>query len=251
MIALKFATGVYSKMPGTDEYMEPWGDANEPEHSIHYIGGFETKFTDTITLDTQGYYKNFYNMVVRADSGDPTDYENNGKGKAYGVEFLLRHAMTDNFFGWLSYSYGVSKRKDGENKAWRYFDMDVTHNVTAVASYKINKYWQFGARFNYSTGLPYTDLEDVPTLYDTDNDEYTPIYSGSINSDRMPDRHQLDIRIDKYWLFNNWILSTYLDVQNVYMKKNPIGYSYQKDYSEKEKVTLIPILVFLGMKGDF
>lgn len=251
-LTLKAAGGLYSKLPTEDERIKPWGtNGLEPEHSAHAIAGAEWNITDKILLDVQGFYKHFFNMVVRPDTKNPAHYENGGIGRAYGAEVLLRHSMTDNFFGWLSYSFSVSRRKDSPEEGWRYFDMDITHNLTAVASYKINKYWQIGARFNLSTGTPYTDLQGARTIFHADNNSYDPIAEGEINTDRMPIRHQLDLRIDKYWLFDSWIFSTYLDVQNVYFQKNAIGLAYSADYSEKEKVTGLPIMIFLGFKGDF
>ncbi len=250
-LRFKAATGLYSKFASFDERMPPWGKAGiDPERSVHFIGGVEADLTDNLFLDVQGYYKHFFDMVVRGDKG-ASDYINEGKGYAYGAEVLLRHNMTDNFFGWVSYSFGVSKRKDGSGKDWRYFDMDIPHNLTLVASYKPNRYWQFGARFSYVSGKPFTDLTDVETMYDADNNSYTPIYEGSINEDRMPARHQLDVRIDKYWIFDNWILSTYVDVQNAYFRKNALDVVYNDDYTEKKNMTSIPIMVFLGFKGDF
>ncbi len=254
---LKAAAGVYSQLPSGDETHEKFGTPGlGPEHSMHLIGGVEVKITDTIDLDVQGYYKWFWDLVVRTDTTDPTVYDNKGIGYATGAELLLRHKMTDNFFGWLSYSFAVSRRKDamgpsGGAAAWRPFDMDINHNITLVASYKFNKYWQLGGRFNLQSGVPYTDLLNVPTMYDAENDMYIAQYDGPVNPDRMPLRHQLDLRLDKYWLFDSWILSTYIDVQNVYYQKNAIGWAYNKDYTQKERVSLLPIMVFIGFKGDF
>ena len=72
-----------------------------------------------------------------------------------------------------------------------------------------------------------------------------------MNDSRLTITHQLDLRIDKYWLFDNWIFSTYLDIQNVYMAKNVLGVSYRNDYTEKVYTYGFPIMVFLGFKGDF
>lgn len=254
---LKGAVGIYSQVPPADESHPTFGTPGlRPEHSMHLIGGVEYRVTDTIDLDIQGYYKRFWDLVVRIDPNDPTRYANEGIGYATGAELLLRHKMTDDFFGWLSYSFAVSRRKDamgpdGGPAAWRPFDMDINHNITLVASYKFNKYWQLGGRFNFQTGVPYTNLLNVPTMYDADNDIYIPQYSGPVNPDRMPLRHQLDLRLDKYWLFESWILSTYLDVQNVYYQENAVGWAYNKDYTQRQKVSLLPIMVFFGFKGDF
>ena len=39
----------------------------------------------------------------RTSTGGP-EYTSNGKGRSYGVELLLRHKLTKNFFGWIAYS---------------------------------------------------------------------------------------------------------------------------------------------------
>jgi hypothetical protein len=162
--------------------------------------------------------------------------------------------MTDNFFGWLSYSYSVSRRKDGPDEEERYFDNDMTHNLKAVVNYKPSRYWSFGLRYEYATGTPYTDLHNVETVYDVDNDEYRPVYDGPINEERGKPYHQLDLRIDKYWLFNHFILSTYLDVRNVLQNKNATDIEYNKDYTDSEEVLSVSSqvpLIFLGIKIDF
>ncbi|MGD9008761.1 MAG: TonB-dependent receptor [Desulfobacteraceae bacterium] len=253
--ALKGATGLYSKRPAIDESVAPWGTKGlKPEKSIHYILGVEHQFSDTIHLDLQGYYKQLDDMVVRIDGDDPSIYGNEGSGHVYGAELLIRHQMTDNFFGWLSYSYSVARRKDGPDEAERYFDNDMTHNLKAVVNYKPSRYWSLGLRYEYATGKPYTDLLNVETIYDVDNDEYRPIYDGSINEERFKPHHQLDLRIDKYWLFNHFILSTYLDVRNVLQNKNVTDIAYNKDYTDSEEIlstsSQVP-LIFLGIKIDF
>lgn len=255
--SLKGATGLYSKMPLYDESVAPWGTKGlQPEKSIHGIVGVEHQFGENITLDLQTYYKSFYDMVVRIDEMDSSRYGNDGSGYAYGAEILLRHQMTDHFFGWISYAYSVARRKDGPDEEERYFDSDIPHNLTTVVSYKPNRYWSFGLRYVYASGLPYidTDLNELETLYDADSDTYYPLYDGPINNGRLKARQQLDFRIDKYWIFNNFILSTYLDVRNVLQYKNVIGKAYNKDYSQSEDAysidSYVP-LVFLGLKFDF
>ena len=162
--------------------------------------------------------------------------------------------MTDNFFGWLAYSYSVARRKDGPDEEERYFDNDVTHNLKAVANYKPSRYWSFGLRYEYASGKPYTDLLNVETIYDVESDEYKPTYNGPINEDRLKPHHQLDLRIDKYWLFNQFILSTYLDIRNVLQTKNVADIVYNKDYTQSEEMLSVSSqvpLIFLGIKVDF
>jgi outer membrane receptor for ferrienterochelin and colicin len=253
--ALKASLGLYSQMAQYDEFIEPWGTKGlKPEKSVHKVAGIEHYFTDSLFLDVQAYHKSFSDLVVRESADNPTHFTNDGRGESYGAEILLRQNMTDHFFGWISYSYSVAKRKDGPDKAARYFDSDIPHNFIAVMNYKPNRDWSFGVRYQYVSGSPYTDLKNMNTFYDVDNNEYIPLYTGDINTQRLPAHQQVDIRIDRYWLFDKFVLSTYLDFRNVFRSSYVASVEYNEDYTAKEPVksldSQIP-MIFLGMKIDF
>jgi outer membrane receptor for Fe3+-dicitrate len=252
---LKTAWGIYSQMPQYDEFIEPWGTKGlEPERAVHTVAGIEHYFTDSLYLDIQAYRKTFSNLVVRESADNPTSYSNSGKGKSYGAEIMLRQNMTDRFFGWVSYSYAVAKRTDGNGKPERYFDMDTPHNLVGVLNYKPNRNWSFGVRYQYVSGTPYTDLMNVDTRYDVDNDTYVPLYTGTVNTDRLKSHQQVDFRIDRYWLFDDYVLSTYLDFRNVFQNKYVTSKAYNEDYTASEDVVSVDSeipLIFVGMKIDF
>ncbi len=253
---LKGATGLYSQRPTYDETVEPFGTKGlKPEKSIHGVLGVEQRLSRNISLDVQTYYKDFYDLVAREpDTLDPSRFTNDGTGYSYGAEILLRHQMTDHFFGWLSYTYSVTRRKDAPGAEERYFDWDMPHNLIVVASYKPNRYWSFGLKYQYRSGSTYTDLLDVETLYDVDKDEYYPLYDGPINEERLPAYQSLDFRLDKYCIFNNFILSTYIDWRNVLQQKNVLGTIYSRDYTQSEDFldisSQVP-MIFFGVKLDF
>ena len=119
------------------------------------------------------------------------------------------------------------------------------------ASYKLgeNRDWRIGGRWQYSTGLPYTEI--VGRIYDADTDTYLPLYADETNNKRLPDFHQLDVRIDKAWTFNRWTLAAYLDVQNAYFYRYPFGYWYNHDYTEREKVVFPTFFPSLGLQARF
>ena len=73
----------------------------------------------------------------------------------------------------------------------------------------------------------------------------------SANPSFLPPFHQLDLRIDKTWIFNNWMFTAYLDLQNAYNRANPEGYSYNFDSSEKRIRSGLPIIPIIGVKGEF
>lgn len=250
-LALKAATGLYHQWPSLDEYLKGYGNENlDTETAELYAGGAEYDFGEGWTVDLQGYYKRLYGMVVSGRDGEPV-YTNDGQGKIHGVELLARKRLTDRFMGWVSYTYTVSRRKDNADADWRYFDQDQTHNFVVLASYILGaqKDWRLGAKFQFTSGLPYTDIRSA--LYNADTDSYIPVYDEQINGEREKPYHKLDIRIDKIWTFNSWQLTTYLDVQNVYWNKYPVGYEYNYDYTEKKAISFPAFMPTVGLQGRF
>jgi len=59
--------------------------------------------------------------------------------------------------------------------------------------------------------------------------------------------HQLDVRIDRYWIFDDWILSSYLDIQNLYLNRRMINISCDGDV---DRMARIPY-VYLGLKAEY
>jgi len=257
-LTLKAAVGLYHRVPDPDERYEPYGNSGlDYEYSVHTVGGLEWNITEIINVDLQGYYKyqgNLVDSISDDESSEENDsdkfYNNGADGYTFGGEILLRHNFANNFFGWISYSISRSMRNDGPGTPYRLFDIDQTHNLTVVASYNFLKTWTIGGRFRFTSGEPYTDI--MGSIYNADNGTYIPLYnSDKKNQKRSPPFHQLDLRLDKRWIFNTWILNTYLDVQSVYYYANPVGVVYNYDYSEKGYLRMLPILPSIGIKAEF
>ncbi|MFZ4736943.1 MAG: TonB family protein [Bradymonadia bacterium] len=259
---LKGGVGAYMQRPGFDESDPDFGDPTiKSERTIHTTVGVEQRIDEGLTLDTSLFYKNMYEQVVRAPT-DTTiqglqantdaqgiDYENIGKGRVYGLEVLLRRELSNRFFGWISYTLSRSERKDSPQEAWRVFDFDQTHILTALAQYKITSAWEIGARWRYVTGNPETPFKGA--VYDSNTDTYTPIPDGGTNDARLPAFHQFDLRVDRNWIFDLWVLTAYLEIQNAYNRSNPEGYTYNYDYTEKKLLSGLPIIPSFGLRGEF
>lgn len=253
-LVLKAAGGIYHRVPDDDEIL---GDFGQPdldfERAIHAVGGFELTIGKRFTIDVQGYYKWLDHLVSAVDDPEPgqTDvYDNGGKGYVWGGEVLLRHEWSENFFGWVAYSLSRSMRDDGDGNGYRRFDMDQTHNLIAVASWQFAKGWRLGGRFQLTSGEPYTEI--ISSVYNADNGTYVPVYDPTNkNNKTMPTYHRLDLRLDKIWSFDTWILSAYLDIQNVYFHSNVVGTINNYDYSEQVYFKDLPILPSIGVSAQF
>lgn len=249
---LKAAVGAYTQPPTLDQSDgTTFGNENlHAQRAIHYGLGIEQRLTSRIDLGVEGFYKSLSNLVeqVPADNERGYDYINEGIGRIYGAEVLLRHRPSRRFFGWVAYTLLRSERRDHPGSEWRLFDYDQTHILTIVAGLTLGGGWEVGARFRLVSGNPTTPILG-PLYYDADADTYVPRY-GDRGSERLPTFHQLDLRVDKKWTFAHWSLSVYLDVQNVYNQQNPEATIYNFDYTESTSVSGLPILPSLGVRGE-
>ncbi len=248
-LTLKAGGGIYHRVPEPDEIFEPWGNSDlDMERAMHAIGGFEWSITEVLELDVQGYYKHLDQLV--APTGDERVYDNSGDGYVYGGEVMLRHNWTDRFFGWVSYSISRSMRNDGAGTPHRPFDMDQRHNLVALASWQFAKGWRLGGRFQFTSGEPYTRIRG--SIFNADTGSYLPYYDETKkNAQTRPPYHRFDLRLDKQWVFDAWVLHTYLDVRNVYVHPNPVATVHNYDFSEEAYFTDIPILPSIGVMAEF
>ncbi|MBN2529337.1 MAG: TonB family protein [Deltaproteobacteria bacterium] len=255
---VKGGVGLFNQAPNQAMSDKDFGNPNlKTIKAMHYSLGVEQQITPMLNLSIEGFYKQLWDMVVSgqtsstqvlAQEEDSPKYVNDGKGTVYGLEFLLKHQPTDRFFGWISYTFMQSTRIDHPGDTRRPFDYDQTHILTIVASMVLGRGWEAGVRFRLVTGNPETPVNG--TFYNADTDSYWPMF-GANNSDRMPPFHQLDVRIDKTWMGKYTKTSIYLDIQNVYNRKNPEGYSYNYDYSERVFFNGMPLFPSIGFKFEY
>ncbi|MDB4970273.1 MAG: TonB family protein / TonB-dependent receptor, partial [Myxococcales bacterium] len=248
-IAVHASLGVYHQAPDSADFSTVFGNPNlSPERGIHYVAGIEIAATPSLHIDAQGFYKDLHDLIVRGVApADPTLY-NGGVGRVYGGELLVRQELWRNFFGWVSYTLSRSERRDHPADPWRLFQYDQTHILTILGSYKLPLHFQVGLRFRYASGNPYTPV--ARAYYDVNSYVYVPIY-GAPYSGRMPDFHQLDLRVDKTFLFNRWKLLVYLDVENLYNASSVEGITYTFDYRHQRFLQGLPFLPVLGARGEF
>lgn len=247
----RVAGGMYSQPPASFTLIEGYGNPNlASENGAHALAGFKYNPIDRLTLDFNGFFKYFWNRAQVSDDAT-LRYDNGGLGRAYGFDLLLRMNPSERvpLTGWIAYTYVRSEIYDDGLGGWRPSDFQQSHNLNIALSYKAPRNWTIGARFRLTSGYPYTRYDGY--VYDADNDKYIGVPSKDTNSATLPLFHQLDIRVDKEWIFKAWRLGLYLEVQNVYYHKNPEGIVYNYDYSKTGYLSALPILPVLGIKGSF
>jgi len=255
-ISAKFSTkvawGIYHQAPQPEDLSSVFGNPNLATSSgMHLLGGGTYKLTDLLSLEAVGFYPHSDDLVARSSLNTPLLAQalvQEGEGRAYGGQLLLRRELQKGFFGWASYSLIRSERKDHPDASWRPFDYDQTHVATVVASYELGYGFEVGARFRYSSGFPRTPV--VTALYDVKRDLYEPIF-GKQNSIRIPDFVQGDARVSKRFTFGTAKAEVYVDVQNVTNKRNPEDIVYNYNYSRQGYITGLPVLPVAGARFEW
>ncbi len=230
----------------------------EPQRGIQYSAGYFQNFLDNdLETSVEIYYKDLQNQIEFNNSYVPElgrDIEESfvfGKGRSYGAEFFVRKNKGP-LTGWVGYTLSYT---------WRYFDdlndgerfparFDRRHDLSAVATWKINPRWTISSIFVYGTGQATT----VPLSFYLIEGNLVNEY-GPRNGYRLAPYHRLDFsatyspdkRDDKERFFD-WDLN--FSVYNLYNRKNPFFIYYDiegdavsgdLDISAKQ-VSLFPVI---------
>jgi TonB family protein len=260
-LTLKGGAAMYQQPPDyrTGQLSAVFGNPGlSPEGAWHFTVGSELRLFKLIEVDLQGYYKALFNQarlsLAEGSGGDisipgaATRFTSEGYGRAYGAELLLRVRPTKVFTGWVSYSLSRFERDGYGGARFAPGPLDQPHNLIVVGSVQLPFKFNVGARLRYASGPLVTPI--ATSLFDAQANLYVPIPSLPW-SRRLPDFVQLDVRVDKRFVFENWSLVAYLDVQNVTNQQNPEALFYNFNYSESAFVYSIPILPTLGLRGEW
>jgi hypothetical protein len=245
---LKGGVGLFSQPPLYGENVAPVGNPNLGlSKAQHYGLGVEQLFGRAGSVSLEGFYKRLSDLEITGvgPDGNPL-LINGGKGRIYGLELMAKMNPTGRAFGFLSYTLSRSERND-YGVAWRLFDYDQTHILTAMGGYRLGR-WDLGGTFRLVSGNPRTPV--IGSVYDANSDFYNPVY-GPINSARDRMFHQASVRVERAWQFKAWKLATYLDVQNLYNHRSQEGLQYSYDFARSKPVEGLPILPSLGVRGEF
>jgi len=253
---LKAGVGLYSQAPQPRDFDVVFGNPRVGlEHALHTSLGVAQALPRDITLELTGFYKNLWGLAApsRAAQLDaagvrPEVVASAGRGYVVGGELLLRKALTRKLFAWMSYTLMRSVRRDAPGEPAYLFNFDQTHILTAIASYKLPRQWQIGARFRLVSGNPTTAV--LGGVYDASQGAFTPV-DGPRNGDRLPPFHQLDLRVDKRWIYRRVSVNAYLDVLNVYNRQNTERLQNSFNFQATAPIASLPILPTIGLRLDW
>ena len=253
-----------------DEITLDNGKTVDRKHSLqkatHAIFGFEWDLAKNLTLNIEGYYK-WFNQLSNINRNKLYDEDESNvddvlkkdfiieTGDAYGTDFVLKYSNEKTYL-WAVYSIGKVLRWDGFTTYSPLFDR--RHNINLVGTQEFGKGWEINARWNFGSGLPFTqtqgyyhsvDYSDgINTNISTTNDDQLSIIYADLNQGRLSAYHRLDLAIKKHIdLSEKSTLDLTLSVTNVYSRQN----IFYVDRITTEKVYQLPFLPSLGASWKF
>lgn len=210
--------------------------------SDHYVAGLEFVPTPVLRFTLEGFYKRYadypvsaFNGISLANQGGGFGILGNervlavGDGEAYGLELFVQQKLRNNLYFTGSYTLFWSRFSNADGQlvasAW-----DNRHLLSLLAGYKFRRNWELGVKYRFQGGVPYTplDLEASRLNYATLG---TGVLDNSrLNTLRLGNFSQMDIRLDKKWNFRRATLDVFIDIQNLLNTVNPAppNYTFQR-----------------------
>lgn len=207
-------------------------------YSDHYVLGLSHLLSENTRLTLELYNKEYRNFPI-----DPTqpqffifdqstemgmflnhsDLVDNGKATSRGVELIIQKKLAEKLYGMISGSYSQHRYSDYLGN-WHDRVYDYKFMLTMEGGYKLNSEWEFSARWIYAGGEPYTPFNTEASILAGKG----VVDVNRVNSERLPDYHSLNLRVDKRFHFSGSSIILYLSVWNVYNRSNIYSYSWNE-----------------------
>lgn len=233
-------------------------------------------------LSMEGYVRDFQGVVSFNPGDDPNDPLDDilaGTGRSWGADLLVRKeggAVN----GWLALSFLEADRTfpDGLAPTGQTVPsvtyapvFDRRLDVDLVLRYPLPWGWDGGLRWNVGTGTPYTRALGAYAAYtpsflerggrlewdgaQADTDEFGgyAVFLEGRNASRYPTYHRLDLSARKTVRKSWGTLVPYVDLLNMYNRRNVLFYFYQ--YAEsppvRSGISMFPLLPTVGLEIHF
>lgn len=254
-VDLRFMYGIYIQNP--QPYQVLLGQENPeitPSLAKHYVITLQKELRPQKPLVSQmragitGYYKDLQDMITYNES--ESRYQNQRTGYVRGIEISLEHEIGDIFRSWLSYAYTISKRQDSSRDEERFYMYSTPHVLGIGLNYLLGS-WEFGANWQYKSGVLYSPLLDREPYTNpfTKNETWLPIYG---DPERTAAYHRLDLRFHfTIFQIENWKGGFTFELWNAYNRTNLLQVRYNPNFTKEIPIAQLPIVPFFAATLEF
>ncbi|HWQ54324.1 MAG TPA: TonB-dependent receptor [Bryobacteraceae bacterium] len=254
---LQFGWGQYAQFPEMMQLLSRTGSrALLPERATHYVASVEQRLGDRTRLRAE-FYQRYDRDLLFQPLLDPRILEgrifnppldppwrNSMRGYARGIDLFLQRRSANKLTGWISYSLGYARVRDGVAGVNFPADRDQRHTINIFASYRLLPSVNLSAKWLYGSGYP------IPGFLAWDGSRH--LLAAERNALRMGPYRRADLRVNKAWAYARWTLTLYGEVVNLTNRRNRRfdvfnGYNSRTGYANLTFDTMFPILPSLGL----
>lgn len=212
------------------------------------LGYYQDLLKGKLELSVETYFKTMQNQIDYRDGADI--FANSdaiesqllfGKGRAYGIEWLLKK-KAGKFTGWVSYTLSKTEKKiiGINNDQWYNARQDRTHDIAIVGSYQVNSKWTVSANWVFSTGDAVTfpagkyRVDDRVVFYYTERNGY-----------RMPAYHRLDLGATCVLRkVGRWSSELTFSLYNAYGRENAYTINFRENEDDPARTEAVRYALF-------
>jgi hypothetical protein len=209
-----------------------------PEISDQLAFGYFRNFkNNNYEFSAELYYKNLLHQVDYI-KGAVLNFNANvesqliyGKGRAYGLELLLKKKF-GRFNGWIGYTLSRTERRfEGINDGnWYPAKQDRMHDISIVAVYDMPRGWTLSGTWVYNTGNAVTFPKGAYVI----GNNVVFLYTDR-NADRMPAYHRLDLGATKQFAKKgHYESSLNFSLYNAYMHDNAYMITFRQNETTRQ-----------------
>jgi hypothetical protein len=161
---------------------------------------------------------------------------------------FLQKRTANRLSGWLSYSYGRARLRDGEARIAYFADEDQRHTVNIFGSWRVRPTVNLSLKGLYGSGFP------LPGFFRLQSGVY--YLAESRNELRLNAYSRIDARINKAYVFDRWKLTLYGEVINLLNRSNERfdsfgGYNAKTGRATVTLDQMFPIIPSIGVVLEF
>ncbi len=214
-------------------------------------------------LNSALYYKRVSNYTEFVNGAVNNLFRNNiyeditvGKLNSYGVELSIQKKTKKiTIQSSLTISRTIARFNDINQGNYFPATFDRPVNLNTILQYQLNKRWEIGALFLFTSGQNFTKPKDIRII-----NEEAIINFESKNASRYPNYHRLDLSCTyNFKPKNRWQSKLNLTIYNSYNNKNPFNIYYKTNGGasdntitiEEVRENLFPILPTLNWIFSF
>jgi hypothetical protein len=195
-----------------------------------HLWGLETSVTGYV----QRYVLTDVRDPVISRNFDPfaEDYLVRRDALSYGMELMVRRAPSQRLHGWLSYTISSNQRALGAGVIGP-SDWDQRHVANLVMGYRLGRY-TLGGRAHVNTGRPVL-------VSSAQGQQFV----------RLPTFYQVDLRCDRRFYFDKFVLDAYVELVNATLSRQVIGLSQLATEAEPRPDDFRIVLPSIGVHAEF